>query len=89
MFFSSYNIVVLVESLKPLQAAAASLPTAAALSWAPSPQRAWTPCGLITGSQNTKETSANPFLVYHFIFSMFIFMQTNAIHLDFLLPLKA
>lgn len=35
-----------------------------------------------------KETSENQFLVYHFILFVFIFMQTNAIHLCFLLPLK-
>ena len=66
-----------------------SLYAAMALSWAASPQRTWVPCSLITGFEDRKETSESQFLVYHSIFSLFIFMQTNAVHLDFLLPLKA
>lgn len=71
------------------QAASAGLYPGLPLSYAPSPQRAWIPHHLITHFEDLKETSKNQFLVYHFIFSMFIFMQTNAIHLDFLPPLNA
>lgn len=71
------------------QAVFTSLYAAMALSWAASPQRTWLPCSLITGFQDGKETSESQFLVYHSIFSLFILMQTNAIHLGFLLSLKA
>ena len=67
------------------QAVFTSLYAAMALSWAASPQRTWLPCSLITGFQDGKETSESQFLVYHSIFSLFILMQTNAIHLGFLL----
>lgn len=78
------------RALKPSrqQAAVTSLYTGMALSCVLRPQRAWISCSLITCFKNIKETSENQFLVYHF-FSMIIFMQMNAIHLDFLLPLKA
>lgn len=60
-----------------------------ALSWATSLQRAWIPCSLITRFKDIKETSENQLLVYHSIFSMFIFMQANAIHLDVFSTIKS